>query len=257
MRASARFVRLGFLFRPEAGQFPTRRPRRTLVLGAAAHERIVVRQPGRIGNAGNGHSPRRRVRAGRGQSNPCRRATPRWRSPGSSSSRPTDKRYPAIGASWAARRAVLCVRAQHPQDDLHHQRGRGAAPIAAQDHQNLRQLPQRRCGAEAALSRDQECRAALAAQHRVDRRDEPIRDPVRRALSGNHAMTITAIAAASMIAWSASSPSSPAPAARRCAALGLDRSMRPSKMAHRSVDAVFSMHQNENPSSQKSLTQNF
>ena len=51
-------------------------------------------------------------------------------------------------------------------------------------------------------------RDALAAQHRV-------------------AMTITASAAASMIAWSASSPSSPAPAARRCAALGLDRSMRP------------------------------
>ena len=72
---------------------------------------------------------------------------------------------------------------------------RGAAPIAAQDHQNPRQLPQRRCGAEAALSGDQECRDALAAQHRVDRRDEPIRDPVRRALSGNHAMTITAIAA--------------------------------------------------------------
>jgi hypothetical protein len=33
-----------------------------------------------------------------------------------------------------------------------------------------------------------------------------------------------------MIAWSAPSPSSPAPSARRYAALGLDRSVRPSKV---------------------------
>jgi hypothetical protein len=45
------------------------------------------------------------------------------------------------------------------------------------------------------------------------------------------------IAAARMMARSARSRSSPAPAARRCAALGLDRSARPSKQA-----TVPSMH---------------
>ena len=42
---------------------------------------------------------------------------------------------------------------------------------------------------------------------------------------------VVRIAAARMIARWARSPSSPAPAARRCAALGLDRSARPSKQA--------------------------
>jgi hypothetical protein len=60
-----------------------------------------------------------------------------------------------------------------------------------------------------------------------------------------------------MIAWSAPSPSSPAPAARRCAALGLDRSARPGKLTNRATDAAVSMDQNENPPSQKSLTQKF
>src|SRR5205809_8080464 len=39
-----------------------------------------------------------------------------------------------------------------------------------------------------------------------------------------------------MIAWPAPSPSSPAPSARRYAALGLDRSVRPSKLADRVAD---------------------
>ncbi len=38
-------------------------------------------------------------------------------------------------------RAVLRFCPQHPQDDLHHQCGRGAAPKLAQDHQDPRQLP--------------------------------------------------------------------------------------------------------------------
>ena len=70
-------------------------------------------------------------------------------------------------------------------------------------------------------------------------------------------MTITAIAAASMIAWSASSPSSPAPAARRCAALGLDRSMRPSKPAAVPTIASLSMNLKPNQPSQKLSTQSF
>jgi len=65
------------------------------------------------------------------------------------------------------------------------------------------------------------------------------------------------ITALSMVAWPAPSPSSPAPAARRCAALGLDRSARPSKLVDRAADAAVSMDRNENPPSQKSLTQNF
>jgi hypothetical protein len=65
------------------------------------------------------------------------------------------------------------------------------------------------------------------------------------------------ITASSMIAWSAPSPSSPAPSARRSAALGLDRSMRPSKLADRAVEALVAMYEYANPSSQKSLTQNF
>jgi hypothetical protein len=43
---------------------------------------------------------------------------------------------------------------------------------------------------------------------------------------------------------------------RRYAALGLDRSVRPSKIADRADDESFSMYANLNPPSQKSLTQN-
>ena len=69
--------------------------------------------------------------------------------------------------------------------------------------------------------------------------------------------TVTDIAAMPMIAWSAPSPSNPAPLARHYAALGLDRSVRPSKVVDRAVDASFSMYENTNSPSQKSLTQNF
>jgi len=65
------------------------------------------------------------------------------------------------------------------------------------------------------------------------------------------------IAARKMIAWAARSPSSPAPAARRCAASGLDRSVRPSKVVDRADDASVSMCQNGNSPSQKPHTQNF
>ena len=58
-------------------------------------------------------------------------------------------------------------------------------------------------------------------------------------------------------AWSASSPSSPAPAARRCAALGLDRSMRPSKPAAVPTIASLSMNLKPNQPSQKLSTQSF
>ena len=41
----------------------------------------------------------------------------------------------------------------------------------------------------------------------------------------------TGIMARPIIAWAAAAPSSPAPSARRYAALGLDRSLQPSKLA--------------------------
>ena len=47
-----------------------------------------------------------------------------------------------------------------------------------------------------------------------------------------------------MIAWSAPSPSNPASSTRRYAALGLDRSVRPSKAADRAANAQFSIHGN-------------
>src|SRR6516164_11819910 len=77
----------------------------------------------------------------------------------------------------------------------------------------------------------------------MDYRDEPVRHSIRRALPRNNAMT-DGIMATSTIAWSAPSPSSPASSTRRCAALGLDRSLRPSKVADRAVDAQFSMYGN-------------
>jgi hypothetical protein len=59
-----------------------------------------------------------------------------------------------------------------------------------------------------------------------------------------------------IIAWPAALPSSPAPSARRYAALGLDRSLQPSKLAHHAPIASFSTDTtNLNPPSRKSLTQ--
>jgi hypothetical protein len=66
----------------------------------------------------------------------------------------------------------------------------------------------------------------------------------------------TGIMARPIIAWPAASPSSPAPSARRYAALGLDRSLQPSKLADHASDALFSMDTtNLNPPSRKPLTQ--
>jgi hypothetical protein len=59
------------------------------------------------------------------------------------------------------------------------------------------------------------------------------------------------ITATAMIARSASSPSSHAPAARRYAASGLDCSVRPSNVVDHAVDASLAMSENEIPPSQK------
>jgi len=50
-------------------------------------------------------------------------------------------------------------------------------------------------------------------------------------------MIATDITAPTMIAWTEPSPSSPAPAAHRCAASGLDRSVRPGRVVGHAVDA--------------------
>jgi hypothetical protein len=69
-------------------------------------------------------------------------------------------------------------------------------------------------------------------------------------------ITVTDIMARPIIAWPAASPSSPAPSARRYAALGLDRLLQPSKLADHASDAELSMETtNLNPPSRKSLTQ--
>jgi hypothetical protein len=54
-------------------------------------------------------------------------------------------------------------------------------------------------------------------------------------------MIATDITAPTMIAWTEPSPSSPAPAARRCAASGLDRSVRPGRVVGHAVDASFNV----------------
>ena len=69
-------------------------------------------------------------------------------------------------------------------------------------------------------------------------------------------ITATGIIASPIMAWSAASPSSPAPSARRYAALGLDRWLQPSKLADHAFDASISMDTtNLNPPSRKPLTQ--
>src|SRR5262249_62383796 len=88
------------------------------------------------------------------------------------------------------------------------------------------------------VSRHQERRRPLAAAGRMDCRDGAVRHPLRRAVSRNGALMIaTDITAPTMIAWTEPSPSSPAPAARRCAASGLDRSVRPGRVVGHAVDA--------------------
>ena len=104
-----------------------------------------------------------------------------------------------------------------------HQCGLGAASFAAQNHQDPRQLFDRRGGTQVVVSRHQERRRPLAAAGRMDCRDGAVRHPLRRAVSRNGALMIANdITAPTMIAWTEPSPSSPAPAARRCAAARRD-----------------------------------
>jgi hypothetical protein len=72
---------------------------------------------------------------------------------------------PGLAPRLGARDSVLRLRPRHPQNDLHYQSSaRGVATQFAQDHQDPRQLSQRRRGVEAALPRNQECRLTVAAK---------------------------------------------------------------------------------------------
>ena len=162
-----------------------------------------------------------------------------------------------LAACLGARHSVLRVRSRHPQDDLHDECGRGAAPSLAQDHQDPRQLSRTTTPRSSCFTSPSRMPACAGD-------DRLIGPPRWASLPFSSASAFqelrddaTDIAGTSMIAWPAPSPSSPAPAARRYAASGLDRSVRPSKLADRAADASFSMYRNGNQPSQKSLTQNF
>jgi transposase-like protein len=75
------------------------------------------------------------------------------------------KRYPAIGQAWRnAWEHVIPFFAFAPgiRKMIYTTCGRGLTSITAQDHQDARQLPQRRCSAETALSRRQKRCAQMA-----------------------------------------------------------------------------------------------
>ena len=89
------------------------------------------------------------------------------------------QREPGVAAELGADHAVFPLPAGHPPSHLHHQQRGIAEPVAAQDHQNPRRIPQRRSGAEAAVSR------AAAGGQEVDHADsslagslEPLHDSV-------------------------------------------------------------------------------
>ena len=110
--------------------------------------------------------------------------------------------WPGLASGLGACRPVLRLRARCPQDDLHNERRRGAAPLIAQDHQNPRQFSQRRRGTQAALPRHQKRWHAMAARDRMDGRHGPVRYSVRRTFPGSCAMTRTTdITVPAMVAW--------------------------------------------------------
>ena len=71
--------------------------------------------------------------------------------------------WPGVAARLGACDSALRIPAGDPEDDLHHERGGEPAPQPAQDHQDPRQLPDRRGRDEAALPGNPERRRPLAA----------------------------------------------------------------------------------------------
>jgi hypothetical protein len=137
--------------------------------------------------------------------------------------------------------------------------------------EDLRQHPQRRCRVQATLPRDQKCRHALAAKHRVDGRHGAVCDSVRRAFSGIGAMiraaqssmktTERAVAINRQTRWHEyGGPASPVKAGLRppSAASGLDRACCPAIVGHRAFDGGLRLMQEHTTfqPSRKPLTQN-
>ena len=67
-------------------------------------------------------------------------------------------------------------------------RKREPASLVVQDHQDVRQLPERRGGNQAAVSGDPKCRRPLEAAHSLDRRQGAVCDSVRRSFAGLSAL---------------------------------------------------------------------
>ena len=88
-----------------------------------------------------------------------------------------------LAAGMGSGDPVLCLPARDPAGDLHHQRDRERERQAAQDHQDARPFPDRRRGEQTDL-------AGVAQHHRrlgegrasLEGGDEPVRDPLRRAV---------------------------------------------------------------------------
>ena len=88
-----------------------------------------------------------------------------------------------LAARLGACGAYVRLPAGDPEDDLYDECLGESAPVAAQDHQDAGQLPQRRGGGQALVSGDPQRRYALEAPRCQDRRDGAVCDPVRRSLS--------------------------------------------------------------------------
>jgi len=112
----------------------------------------VVERPQADHARSEGHLSRRNGRGGGSRTRPLRgRVGPAV--PGN---------RPGLAAGLGARRPAVCLPTGDPQDDLHHECRRKFAPIIAQDHQDPRQFPDRRGGAQTPLPGNPQCRGALA-----------------------------------------------------------------------------------------------
>ena len=79
--------------------------------------------------------------------------------------RQVSRHRPELAAGLGARDPAIRLPAGHPQDDLYYQRRGEPQSIPAQNHQDQRQLPQRRGRHQAALSGHSERRHPLAKAH--------------------------------------------------------------------------------------------
>src|SRR5262249_6474969 len=113
------------------------------------------------------------------------------------------------------------------------------------------ELPQRRCGVEAALSRHQKCRLALAARDRMDHCHGPVCHPVWRTLPCDKVMmrqpSIRQPVDHRTCSQQCSRPASPLKAGLRPpppAAKGLDRACCPARIGCRAFDGRSGRRQN-------------